>query len=104
MSLIRLILEYCCVVWHYAIPSYLSEQLKRVQIRAFGVIFPKRTTLFGVEDLLNEVGKLLSACLLEGPSNVPNKVVSMWVLEGLLKVLDKVLSALALPVANVANK
>ena len=38
------------------------------------------------------------------PSNVLNKVVSVWVLEELLKVLDKVLSALALPVANVPNK
>ena len=78
----------------------MSKQLKKVQIRAFGVIFPKQTTLLGVEGLLNEVGKLLSVCLLEGPSNVLNKVVSMWVLEGLLKVLDKVLSALA----NVPNK
>ena len=60
--------------------------------------------LFGVEGLLNEVGKLFSVCVLEGPSNVLNKVVSVWLLEELLKVLDKVLSALALPVANVSNK
>lgn len=67
----------------------MSEQLKRVQIRAFGVIFPKQTTLLEVEGLLNKVGKVLSVCLLEGPFNVLNKVVSVWVLEGLLKVLEK---------------
>ena len=43
LSLIPSILEYSCVVWHYALPSYLSEQLKRVQKRAFGIIFPKQT-------------------------------------------------------------
>ena len=43
MSSVCLILEYCCVVWHYAISCYLSEQLKRVQIQDFGVIFPKQT-------------------------------------------------------------
>ena len=43
MSLIRSILEYSCVVWHYALPSYLSGQLERVQKRAFGIIFPEKT-------------------------------------------------------------
>ena len=43
VSLIRSILEYSCVVWHYALPSYLSERFERVQKRAFGVIFPKQT-------------------------------------------------------------
>ncbi|XP_068697663.1 uncharacterized protein [Montipora foliosa] len=43
VSLIRSILEYSCVVWHYALPSYLYEQLERVQKRAFGIIFPKQT-------------------------------------------------------------
>ena len=43
VSLIRSILEYSCIVWHYSLPSYLSEQLERVQKRAFGIIFPKQT-------------------------------------------------------------
>ena len=43
VSLIRSILEYSCVVWHYALPSYLSKQLEKVQKRAFGIIFPKQT-------------------------------------------------------------
>ena len=37
------ILEYCCLVWHHAIPSYLSEQLERVRKRAFGIVFPGQT-------------------------------------------------------------
>ena len=36
-------LEYCCIVWHYAILSCLSEQLERFQKQAFGIIFPKQT-------------------------------------------------------------
>ena len=43
VPLIRCVLEYSCVVWHYALPSYLSEQFERVQKRAFGNIFPKQT-------------------------------------------------------------
>ena len=31
------------VVCHYALPSYLPEQLERVQKRAFGIILPKQT-------------------------------------------------------------
>ena len=42
-SLIRSILEYGCVVWHYALCSCLSEQFERVQKRTFGIIFPKQT-------------------------------------------------------------
>ena len=33
-ALIRSLLEYCCVVWHHALPSYLSQELERVQKRA----------------------------------------------------------------------
>ena len=43
VSLIRSILEYSCVVWHYALPFYLSQQFEGVQKRAFGLIFPKQT-------------------------------------------------------------
>ena len=39
-ALIRSVLEYCCVVWHHALPSYLSEDVERVQMRALRVILP----------------------------------------------------------------
>ena len=39
-ALIRSVLEYCCVVWHHAIPLYLSEEVERVQKRAFRIILP----------------------------------------------------------------
>ena len=39
-ALIRSILEYCCEVWNYAIPRYLSDELERVQKRAMRIIFP----------------------------------------------------------------
>jgi len=39
-ALIRLVLEYCCTVWHNALPSYLVE---RVQKRAFRIILPEYT-------------------------------------------------------------
>ena len=29
-ALIRSLLEYCCVVWHHALPSYLSQELERI--------------------------------------------------------------------------
>ena len=42
-ALIRSVLEYCCVVWHNALPAYLAEQLERVQKRAFRIILPEYT-------------------------------------------------------------
>ena len=36
-AIIRSVLEYCCVVWHHAIPEYLSEEVERVQKRAFRI-------------------------------------------------------------------
>ena len=39
-ALIRSILEYCCPVWHHALPLYLSEKLERVQKRALRIIHP----------------------------------------------------------------
>ena len=39
-ALIRSLLEYCCVVWHHALPSYLSQELERIQKRAFKIIVP----------------------------------------------------------------
>lgn len=40
ISLIRSVLEYCCVVWHHALPSYLSQELERIQKRALKIIVP----------------------------------------------------------------
>ena len=42
-ALIRSVLEYCCVIWHSALPAYLAEQLERVQKRAFRIILPEYT-------------------------------------------------------------
>ena len=39
-ALIRSLLEYCCVVWHHALPSYLSPELEHIQKRALKIIFP----------------------------------------------------------------
>ena len=39
-ALIRAILEYCCEVWNYVIPRYLSDELEKVQKRAMRIIFP----------------------------------------------------------------
>ena len=39
-SLVRSLLEYCCVVWHPALPNYLHDDLERVQKRALVIIFP----------------------------------------------------------------
>ena len=38
IALVRSVLEYCCVVWHHALPSYLSNELERVQKLALGFI------------------------------------------------------------------
>ena len=42
-TLIRSVLEYCCPVWHNALPLYLAERLERVQKRAFRIILPEYT-------------------------------------------------------------
>ena len=38
IALIRSLLEYCCVLWHHALPSYLSQKLERIQKRALKII------------------------------------------------------------------
>ena len=40
VTLIRSVLEYCCVVWHPALPKYLHEDVEYVQKRALKLIFP----------------------------------------------------------------
>ena len=39
-ALIRSVLEYCCPVWHNALPVKLSDSIERVQKRALRIIFP----------------------------------------------------------------
>ena len=39
-SLVRSVLEYCCVVFHSSLPQYLHDELERVQCRAISLIFP----------------------------------------------------------------
>ena len=34
------VLEYCCVVWHKALPAYLSSEIERVHMRALRIIYP----------------------------------------------------------------
>ena len=38
VALVRFVLEYCCVVWHNALPAYLSSEIERVQMRALRII------------------------------------------------------------------
>jgi hypothetical protein len=42
-AIIRSVLEYCCVVWHNTLPSYLANQIERVQKRALRIILPEYT-------------------------------------------------------------
>ena len=37
---IRSVVEYACEVFHSSLPTYLSEELERVQRRAMRIIFP----------------------------------------------------------------
>ena len=39
-ALTRSVLEYCCPVWHNALPVKLSDSIERVQKRALRIIFP----------------------------------------------------------------
>ena len=41
----RPVLEYCAVVFHYALPQYLSAEIKRVQKRARSIMNPIHTKL-----------------------------------------------------------
>ena len=39
-TIIRPFLEYACQVWHYNIQQYLSEEIEKIQKRAFRIILP----------------------------------------------------------------
>ena len=41
-ALIRSVLEYCCPMWHNALPVKLSYSIERVQKRALRIMFPAR--------------------------------------------------------------
>ena len=41
IALIRSILEYCCGVWSNSLPKYYSDELKRLEKRVMGIIFPE---------------------------------------------------------------
>ena len=43
IALIRSLLEYSWVVWHHTLPSYLSQELERIQKRALKIIVPAFT-------------------------------------------------------------
>ena len=63
VALVRSVLEYCCVVWHNALPAYLSSQIERVQMRALRIIYPRssyqealqRAKIARLEDRRNEL-------------------------------------------------
>ena len=40
VSVIRPVLEYACQVWHTNLPSYLSDNIERIQIRVMKGIYP----------------------------------------------------------------
>ena len=40
VALIRSVLEYCRAIWHTSLPSYLNEQIERLQKRVLRIIFP----------------------------------------------------------------
>ena len=39
-SLVRSVLEYCCVIWHNSLPKYLSKNIEMVQKWALRIILP----------------------------------------------------------------
>ena len=63
VALVRSILEYCCVVWHNALPAYLSSEIEWVQMRALRIIYPRssyqealqRANVARLEDRRNEL-------------------------------------------------
>ena len=63
VALIRSVLEYCCVVWHNALPAHLSSEIERVQMRALRIIYPRssyqeafqRAKIARLEDRRNEL-------------------------------------------------
>ena len=40
-SCVRSLLEYACQLFHSSLPDYLSNQIERIQKRAFRILFPE---------------------------------------------------------------
>ena len=62
-TIIRPVLEYACQVWHYNIQQYLSEEIEKIQKRAFRIILPTQKydealTKTNIMSLRNRRGKL----------------------------------------------
>ena len=47
---IRSVLEYACQAFHSSLPSYLSDQIERVQKRVSRILFPKVSYGKALED------------------------------------------------------
>ena len=52
ISVIRLVLEHACPVWHTNLPNYLSDSIELIQNRAFKSIFPGKI----YNDIPNDTG------------------------------------------------
>ena len=72
ITCIRSVLDYAVPVFHYSLPKYLSQELERVQKRAFGIIYPhlkyvEALNLSGIEYLSthhqNSCKKLFNAII-----------------------------------------
>ena len=61
---IRPILEYASTVFHYSLPSYLSDEIERVQKRVFRIVYPS----MNYNEAFNERGlqaRRRAACMCE---------------------------------------
>ena len=63
VAVVRFVLECCCVVWHNALPTYLSSEIERVEMRALRIRHPRSsyqealqlTKIAGLEDRRDEL-------------------------------------------------
>ena len=44
-SVIRLVLEYCAVVWHHDLRNYQTEAIEAIQRRAVRIVYPVTTSM-----------------------------------------------------------
>ena len=63
VAVVRFVLECCCVVWHNALPAYLSGEIERVEMRALRIIHSRSSyqkalqlaKIAGLEDRRDEL-------------------------------------------------
>ena len=63
VAVVRFVLEYYCVLWNNALPTYLSSEIERVEMRALRIIQPRSSyqealqlaKIAGLEDRRNEL-------------------------------------------------